>query len=125
MYHSLLVPLDRSPFAEQALPLALGIARRAHARLDLVEVHALYALEGRHAGWVPFEPERDAQRKQQEQLYLDATATWLTSISPASVSTGVLAGSAVLAESVADSILRRARARKADLIVIATHGRGP
>src|ERR1700757_3765331 len=98
MYHSLLVPLDRSPFAEQALPLALSIARRAGARLDLVEVHALYALEEPTAGWVPLEPERDAQRKRQEQLYLDATAAWLTSMSPASVSTAVLPGSVVLSE---------------------------
>src|SRR5439155_14591928 len=56
MYRSLLVPLDRTSFAEQALPLAVGIARRASARLDLVEVHALYALEDPTAGWVPFEP---------------------------------------------------------------------
>lgn len=125
MYLSLLVPLDRSSFAEQALPLALSIAQRAHARLDLVEVHALYALEDTTAGWVPFEPERDTERQQQEQLYLDATATWLTSVSPASVSTGVLSGSTVLSETVADSILERARAGKADLIVMATHGRGP
>ena len=126
MYHSLLVPLDRSSSAEQALPLALSIARRAHARLDLVEVHALYALEDPTAGWAPFfEPERDAEYRRQEQRYLDGTATWLTSVSPVSVSTGVLSGSTVLAETVADSILARARAGKADLIVMATHGRGP
>jgi hypothetical protein len=79
MYRSLLVPLDRSSFAEQALPLALSIARRAKARLDLAEVHALYALEHPTAGWVPFEPERDAERKRQEQLYLDATARQVSS----------------------------------------------
>ena len=62
MYLSLLVPLDRSSFAEQALPLALSIARRANARLDLVEVHALYALEDPTAAWVPFEPEREAKK---------------------------------------------------------------
>src|SRR5690348_1701890 len=124
MFHSLLVPLDGSSLAEQALPLAFGIARRAHARLDLVEVHALYALDERHFGWSPFEPERDAERRQQEQLYLDATATLLNYVSPVSVSTGVLPGSVVLAMTVADSILARARADKADLIVMATHGRG-
>ena len=96
MYPSLLVPLNRSSFAEHALPLALSIARRANARLDLVEVHALYALEDRTAGWVPFEPERDAERKRQERLYLDATAKWLTSMSPVSATAGVLSGSAVL-----------------------------
>jgi nucleotide-binding universal stress UspA family protein len=125
MYLSLLVPLNRSSFAEEALPLALSIARRAGARLDLVEVHALYALEDPTAGWIPlFEPDRDAEWKQQEQLYLDATATWLTSMSRTSVSTGVLNGSAVISETVADSILERAWAGKADLIVMASHGRG-
>jgi nucleotide-binding universal stress UspA family protein len=125
MYRSLLVPLDRTLFAEQALPLALSIARRANARLDLVEVHALYALEDSTAHRAPFEPDRDAERKRQEQLYLDATAKWLTSMSPVSASAGVLSGSAVLPETVADSILERARAGNADLIVMATHGRGP
>src|SRR4029077_2607189 len=48
-----------------------------------------------------------------------------TSVSPVSASTAVLSGSAVLAETVADSVLERAWAGKADLIVMATHGRGP
>src|SRR3984957_19928499 len=100
MYLSLLVPLDRSSFAEQALPLALSIARRANARLELVEVHALYALEDRTAAWVPYEPERDAERQQQEQLYLDAIAKWATSVSSVAASVGVLPGSVVLAETV-------------------------
>jgi nucleotide-binding universal stress UspA family protein len=38
MYRSLLVPLDGSATAEQALPLALNIARRASAALELVSV---------------------------------------------------------------------------------------
>src|ERR1700733_683830 len=105
MYLSLLVPLDRSSFAEQALPLALSIARRANARLDLVEVHALYAQEAPHAGWVPFEPERDAECQQQEQLYLDATAKWATAVSSVPATAGVLSGSTVLPETVATSIL--------------------
>src|SRR4051812_21453244 len=113
MFLSVLVPLNRSSSAEQALPLALSITERAHARLDLVEVHDLYAHEDPTAGWLPFEPERDAQRQQQEQLYLNATAKWVTSVSPVSVSTGVLPGSTVLAETVADSILERARAGQA------------
>jgi nucleotide-binding universal stress UspA family protein len=125
MYLSLLVPLDRSSFAEQALPLAVSIAQRANARLDLVEVHALYALEDRPAAWVPFEPERDAEYKRQEQFYLDATAKWVTSVAQVSATAGVLPGSAVLPATLADAILERARAGKADLIVMATHGRGP
>src|SRR3954454_9419204 len=38
-YRSLLVPLDGSPFGEHALPLALGIARRAGADIRVVHVH--------------------------------------------------------------------------------------
>ena len=105
MYLSLLVPLDRSSFAEQALPLALSIARRAKARLDLAEVHALYFLEDPTAGWVPYEPELDAQRKQQEQLYLDATAKWVTSVARVPATAGVLPGVDVLPAMVADAIL--------------------
>jgi nucleotide-binding universal stress UspA family protein len=124
MYRSILVPLDRSWFAELALPLALGIARRANARLDLVEVHALYLLEDPYGGWSPFEPDRDAERKRQEQRYLDATAKWATCVSPVSVTRHVLSGSAVLPSTVAKSILERAHIGQADLIVMTTHGRG-
>jgi nucleotide-binding universal stress UspA family protein len=125
MYRSLLVPLDRSSRAEHALPLALGIARRANARLDLAEVHALYALEPARAGRALFDRELDDEQKRQERLYLDATAKWLGAASPVPVTTSVLAGSAALPLTVADSILTRARACRADLIVAATHGRGP
>lgn len=125
MYRSLLVPLDRSPFAEQALPLALGIARRASARLDLVAVHSLYALEDPHAAWCRFDHEQDAERKRQEQLYLDAAARRVTSVAPVPVTSEVLSGSNVLPEMVAESLLERARVSKADLIVMATHGRPP
>ncbi|HLN30190.1 MAG TPA: universal stress protein [Gemmataceae bacterium] len=123
MFLSLMVPLDRSSFAEQALPLALSIARRAKARLDLVEVHALYDLEDPTAGWTPFEFDQDAECRQQEQLYLDATAKWASSASSVSVAASVLPGSAVLPATVADSLLERARTGKADLIVMTTHGR--
>jgi nucleotide-binding universal stress UspA family protein len=125
MYRSLLVPLDRSSFAEQALPLALSITRRAGACLDLVAVHALYALEDSHAGWCPFDHDRDAECKRQEQLYLDATAQRVTSVAPVPVTAQVLSGSNVLPASVAESILGRARVRQTDLIVMATHGRAP
>ncbi len=39
-YRSLLVPLDGSAFGEHALPMALGIARRAGASVRLVHVHS-------------------------------------------------------------------------------------
>ena len=38
MYRSILVPLGGSPFGEQALPMALGIANRAGATLQVAHV---------------------------------------------------------------------------------------
>ncbi len=54
MYRSILVPLDGSAFAEAAIPLALSIADRAGAHLELVRVHELYALHDPHASWAPY-----------------------------------------------------------------------
>ena len=42
-FRSILVPLDGSPFAEQALPLAARIADRTGAKLRLALVHELRA----------------------------------------------------------------------------------
>src|SRR5689334_23114019 len=71
MFHTLLVPLDGSALAEQALPLAMNIARRANAKLDLVRAHVLYAFEHPAYGWAPFDPAEDAEFRKVEQGYLD------------------------------------------------------
>jgi len=39
MYHQIIVPLDRSSLAEQALPLGVALARWSGATLRLVHVH--------------------------------------------------------------------------------------
>ena len=44
MFRSILVPLDRSPFAEQAVPLAVGLAQRTGSKLRLALVHQLPAV---------------------------------------------------------------------------------
>jgi nucleotide-binding universal stress UspA family protein len=72
-----------------------------------------------HYGRLPYDPELDAECKQQEQLYLDATARWVATVSRVPATTAVVGGLVV------DGILERARDHKADLIVITTHGRGP
>ena len=62
--------------------------------------------------------------KGKEQLYLETTAARAASAYAAAIATSVLPGTTVLPETVAESILERARTDKADLIVMATHGRG-
>jgi len=119
MIRSILTPLDGSPFAEQALPLALSLARRAGAKLDLLHVHVLYALTDPRPSRYTYDAKEDAEHRRQEQLYLDGTAKWLAAVSPVPTSTVVVSGMG------ADSILERAWSGRPDLIVMATHGRGP
>lgn len=49
-YRSLLVPVDGDPFGEHALPLALGIARRAGAEVQVVHVRGGRAPEAATGG---------------------------------------------------------------------------
>jgi nucleotide-binding universal stress UspA family protein len=119
MFRTLMVPLDRSPFAEQALPLALGIARRAGASLDLVSAHDLYTVEDPIPSRLPFDRRADAEFRAKEQLYLDATARWIAPAYPVPTAAAVVDGLP------ADGLLERTGNDRADLIVMTTHGRGP
>jgi nucleotide-binding universal stress UspA family protein len=121
MFRTVLGPLDGSPFAEQALPHALGIVRRAGATLDLVHVHVLYGSEEHVVARYrcSYDPEIDEKYREQEQLYLEGTAKWLATVSPVPWTAAVVSGLD------ADGILQRVQDGKADLIVMTTHGRGP
>ncbi len=113
MYRSLLVPLDGSPFGEQALPLALGIARRAGASLEVV--HVLPPLASVYAS---LEPRLETQMRSRGQDYLDGIARRLQGTAPVHVTTTLLEG-------LPDEVLEtHAATRRPDLIVMTTHGRG-
>jgi nucleotide-binding universal stress UspA family protein len=117
MYKSILVPLDASPFAEHALPVALSLARRSGARLMLVTVVTpltqAYA-EGLYVSTTDLEQEMNAQRR----AYLAKTADRLRAKADISVLTLVEHGE--VAPILSDLVSRG----EADLIVMATHGRG-
>jgi nucleotide-binding universal stress UspA family protein len=119
MIASILVPLDGSPLAEQALPWGASLARRFGAGLDLVRVHVLYALQEPAAGFGPYDPVMETECKQAEQLYLDGTATMVATVSAMKVTSALVHGFT------ADGVLERARNVKADLLVMTTHGLGP
>jgi nucleotide-binding universal stress UspA family protein len=120
MYRSILVPLDGSKFAEAALPIAESIARRAGASLEIVRSHEPFEPERPADCWTPhIDPDEDAAYKEQEQAYLDTTVHTLQEKSPISVRSALVSGAVV------SGVLKRARASAADLIVMATHGRGP
>jgi nucleotide-binding universal stress UspA family protein len=115
---SVLVPLDGSPFAEQALPWALAIARAARARLRLALVHQ-----------VPYPPPLDeassrlyvrievALRKSQGE-YLRRVAERIRRGHPVQISRAMLQGTpaAALGEYVRDVGV--------DLVVMTTHALG-
>lgn len=118
MYRKILVPLDGSTFGEHALPVALAIARRASAEVEIVRVHVpttpLY-LGGEFASDLTVE----AAIQKQERDYLDEVARRAAvagvSIKPAPLMDGP----------VGEALAGHARATGADLLVMTTHGRGP
>jgi len=112
MIRSILVPLDGSRFSESALPVALDLARKAHASVRLVMVHEpILAM-------VPAWSEKeDPEERAHELEYL------------AGLSAGVdLLGTAptyeVIVGEARTALMKTAEQTRSDLIVMATHGRG-
>jgi nucleotide-binding universal stress UspA family protein len=118
MYRSLLVPLDGSAFGEHALPLALSLARRLGAALQVVHVHVPIPWGHGECG-VPFDETLDREWRERDRAYLDAVVERLAAVAAAPPSSALLDGP------VADAVSRHAAATGADLLVMATHGRGP
>jgi nucleotide-binding universal stress UspA family protein len=110
MYRRLLVPLDRSSLAEEAIGHAASIARQSGATIDLVLVHEPLAFGG--FADLPWEADSSAERK-----YLEAIAAELESGANVRVTCAVVRGAP------GDMIGQRARDIGADLIVMTSHGR--
>ncbi|MBI4408278.1 MAG: universal stress protein [Gemmatimonadetes bacterium] len=112
MYRSILVPLDDSGFGEHALGIALGIARRAGARLEFAHVHVPMSPRQALAG-----PPLDAgETTKREAAYLQALLGRVRSA-------GVECGAEILEGAIVDALLRSIHDRAVDLVVMATHGR--
>lgn len=118
MFQSLLVPLDGSAFAEQALPLAKAIAQRSGAALHVVSVHvppsALYS-----AAEMAADLQFDSLVRDQEQCYLNTLTKTLEGVSRGGVTSVLLDGP------VAEGLREAAEGIGTDLVVMTTHGRGP
>lgn len=112
VYRSILVPLDGSSLAEQALTIATTLAERVEAELHLVHVHAPAVVD-------EFAPPAsiDGAARTTAERYMHDTAYRLRLTHGGAVSATVLDGSA------AASIVTHAAATGADLIVMSSHGR--
>lgn len=112
MYRSILVPLDGSALAEQALTVAATLAERMRADLHLVHVHAPPVVDE----FAPYGIAVQAARETAEHYVLH-TADRLRAAHGGTVSATILDGRA------ATSIATHAAATGADLIVMSSHGR--
>lgn len=116
-YRNILVPLDGSHFAEAALPYAVHLARSTKARLHLIMVHEpVPALVG--MGEAPPLIDFDEQSRDREMNYLATVSGELLHDGLPMVECRELEGAA------GPALCEEADRVDADLVVLATHGRG-
>lgn len=111
MFTKVLVPLDRSSLAEQAVGTAVAIAKASDADIGLVLAHQVGPNDR-----LPNSSWRGAKH-QQESMYIRAMVLEIAKGSAVRVSGTVEPGTP------ADVIRRRANELGADLIVMTSHGR--
>lgn len=110
MYQHILVPLDGSAFSEAALPLALELSRRTGA-----DVHFATVLEPvtsfAYEGW-------EGAAVEWSQKYLENVLDRIGDQAGGEVTTAVLSGHTV------EMLQGEVESRGADVVVMASHGRG-
>jgi nucleotide-binding universal stress UspA family protein len=128
VYRTILLPLDGSLFSEHALPLALETARRANAVLHIVHVYEPDEVWRDYEDYTPFrfegEPEYDKVYEDKERGLVQRYLAWAARLA---TDRGVRVETALLDMmdgDVAGAIQRYAAQARADLIAMATHGRG-
>ena len=111
MSANVLVPLDGSLLAEQALPVAVSLVKQRHGRLELAFVHEPIAFDGFvDTPW-------NAMSQSMQDSYVADKAAQLTVECESQV------GHALLRGNIVEEICNRAREVNADMIVMSTHGR--
>jgi len=118
MFHKIIVPLDGSRLAEQAIEPALALAKEVNGEIVLVQApiseSVVYESQMAYSGvWVDPSPE-DAYREARE---------YLADMQEKIKHPNVIVRRLVLEGDVAGSIVDVAAEEKADLIVMSTHGR--
>lgn len=116
-YRSILVPVDGSSFGEHALPLALGIARRAGAEVRVMHVHS--PMESVFPRDRLYPDSVDLWRQERKRDYLNNLLRRLARVTSVPIKSVFKK-----AREVTDSLSNAASIRT-DLVVMATHGRGP
>lgn len=112
MFRKILVPLDGSSIAEQAIPVAVAIARASRASIDLIRSHA-------RLKWLATEESEELEHAEWHEAarYLEAIAGEIRATADVAVTMTVPWGDAI------ECICARAEEDGADLIVMTSHGR--
>lgn len=117
MFRTVLVPVDRSPFAEAAIPHAAEIIRRNSGTLHLVMVHSITVPDALRAATLPPGGTLDTDIRREEERYLDDLALRIAA------KHGVRPLTTLLDGTIAPAIDHFARDNDVDLVVLSTHGR--
>jgi nucleotide-binding universal stress UspA family protein len=118
VYNRILVPVDRSAFAENAIPRATAIARHSGGTIHHVTVHTAFRPETTRPASIGVGAGFDSVLVREEQEYVEALARSV------GADHGVSTMSALLDGPVASAIARYTRENGIDLIVMSTHGHG-
>jgi nucleotide-binding universal stress UspA family protein len=117
MFRAILVPLDGSPLAEQALPLAARLARATDSALHLVHVHVAASPDPIAVEGLPVvDEELRSMAAEHERVYLERAAARLADGAFRPIATR-------LTGPVTQSLSSYARDIRAGLVVMTTHGR--
>jgi nucleotide-binding universal stress UspA family protein len=117
MIRSILVPLDGSTFGEHALPLAMTMAKRFDASLNLIHVHSL--LDATYAELQVFDNTLDQELRNKEREYLHAIQKQVQDRLSVPVTIRNVDGD------VAAVVREQADSLRASWVVMTTHARGP
>lgn len=118
MSDTIMVPLDGSTFAEGALPVAAGLAKRDGATLALVRVYQPIPLAPMSSASSDMLPEVDDTLRADALDHLETAAARVRADHDIPVTTAMLDGP------VAATLARHAEAIHARMVVMTTHGRG-
>ncbi len=115
----ILVPLDGSPFSENALPLAVELARLQGAEIHLARSHLPIAVMPTPGDFsLPaYEPAWDEESREASRAYLEERAARIRE-------SGVPANAVLLDGRAARALEEHVRSEGISLVVATTHGRG-
>lgn len=116
-FKTILVPVDLSELSGLALSYAAGLAVETGAKLEVLQVDEIIAPPDADPRWNDFVQDILEQERRDARKRLEAFVRRYAAVAPA-------ANLSIERGMPADRILRAALKKRADLIVIGTHGRG-